>query len=86
MATTFKVGAQHEHATTSCVTSSRTVRATPAHLALSLHAITLAVVQGVSKGDMTDVARDTVKNANLKSVSLVSAFIVRKFLDLPCFE
>jgi len=73
-------GAQHEHATNS--SRRRTVRATPAHLALASHAIILAVVQGVSKGDMTDVARDAVKNA--KSVSPVSAFVLRKFLDVPC--
>jgi len=53
-------------------------KASSAHLVLASHAITLATLQGVSKGDMTHVREDAVKNA--ASVTPVGAFIVQQLL------
>jgi len=53
-------------------------RASPAHLVLATHAITLATMQGISKGDMTDLGQDAVLNA--QSVTPVGAFIVHELL------
>ena len=62
-------------------------RASPAHLVLATHAITLATMQGISKGDMTDLGDDAVLNA--QSVTPVGAFIVRELLkekERVCME
>ena len=53
-------------------------RATPAHLVLASHAVALAAVQGVCKGDMTGVKDEAVVNA--QSVTPVGAFIVQELL------
>mmetsp|Transcript_21135 Transcript_21135/g.42649 ORF Transcript_21135/g.42649 Transcript_21135/m.42649 type:complete len:333 (+) Transcript_21135:59-1057(+) len=39
------------------------VRASPAHLLLPAHALLLATIQGVAKGDMSKVSNDAVTNA-----------------------
>ena len=54
-------------------------RATPEHLMLASHAITLAVLQGVFKGDMAHVGHDAVENA--QSMTEVGGLIVHKLLN-----
>jgi hypothetical protein len=59
-------------------TKTTTVRASPAHLVLSMHALTLAIVDCVLKGEMKNVREDAVKNAG--SVTPLGAFILREHL------
>jgi len=54
------------------------VRATPAHLVFASHAITLAAIQGMSRGDMARIGDDAVKNS--ESVTPLGAVIVRRLL------
>jgi len=52
------------------------VKAGPAHFLLSAHAFTLAVVQGVIKGDLKDVTKDALANA--EAITPVGSHYIRE--------
>ena len=60
-----------------CTAQATTSRASPSHLVSACHAVSLAVLQGVARGDLKNVRRDAVQNAS--SVTPVGGLLVHEY-------